>query len=390
MPTPHAVLTQFRAIRPRHEVTQERTLDWLAAAHAEAQSRLEGSGPEARQALEGRVRKALRRFGCPPEKIAARGFALPDFLSTDWDANAFYDFSRRPRGPGSEERSRRFAEFAAAYFDAAYADEAVAPRDLIHVTCTGYVAPSAAQRLVAARGWGGQTRVTHAYHMGCYAALPAVRIAAGCFATASPSAPAGAGRVDIAHTEFCGLHVRSPAPTAEQLVVQSLFADGTIRYSMRLTDEGPGLRLLATHERVLPDSAGAMSWLVGDAGMQMTLSADVPARVGGALRGFVAELCALAGRDVGALRGAVAAVHPGGPKIIDVVCEQMGLEEEMLAETAAVLRDHGNCSSATVLLVLDRIRRERDLSPGDPVLFMAFGPGLTLYAARLRARRPTP
>jgi 3-oxoacyl-[acyl-carrier-protein] synthase III len=36
-------------------------------------------------------------------------------------------------------------------------------------------------------------------------------------------------------------------------------------------------------------------------------------------------------------------------------------------------------------MVLDRVRANRDLADGDPVLFMAFGPGLTLYAALLRA-----
>ena len=43
-----------------------------------------------------------------------------------------------------------------------------------------------------------------------------------------------------------------------------------------------------------------------------------------------------------------------------------------------VLAEHGNCSSATVLLVL----QEMDDVDG-PVVAMAFGPGLTLYAALL-------
>jgi predicted naringenin-chalcone synthase len=48
-----------------------------------------------------------------------------------------------------------------------------------------------------------------------------------------------------------------------------------------------------------------------------------------------------------------------------------------------VLRDFGNCSSATVLLVLDRVLRD-GIDPGDHVVAMAFGPGLTLYAALFR------
>ena len=50
-----------------------------------------------------------------------------------------------------------------------------------------------------------------------------------------------------------------------------------------------------------------------------------------------------------------------------------------------MLRDFGNCSSATVLLVLEQLQRTKTLAPGDPVVAMAFGPGLTLYAALLRA-----
>jgi predicted naringenin-chalcone synthase len=72
------------------------------------------------------------------------------------------------------------------------------------------------------------------------------------------------------------------------------------------------------------------------------------------------------------------AVHPGGPRILDVVGERLGLDEADLAASRTVLREHGNCSSATVLLVLDELA-----DVDGPVVAMAFGPGLTLYAALL-------
>jgi predicted naringenin-chalcone synthase len=386
MPAPAPTIVGFRATRPRYELPQARIFDWLAAAHAEAEARLEGLPPSSRPALAERARKLLGRCGCPPDKIAARGFSLPDILTTRWGDNDFYDVDRRPHGPGSEERSRRFDEIAGAYFEREYGDEAVAPRDLIHVTCTGYASPSAAQRLVAARGWGGLTRVTHAYHMGCYASIPALRLAAGCFATASPSAPAGAGRVDVVHTELCSLHFDPGARTAEQLVVQSLFADGLIRYSLELRDRGLGLALLAIHERILPDSAGDMGWIVGDAGMRMTLSPAVPARVAGALRGFVAELFALAGRGPRELGAAVAAVHPGGPKIVDGVREALELRDEQVRASREVLRAHGNMSSATLPHVWERALRDPAVAPGTLVVGLAFGPGLTVAGCLLEKR----
>jgi predicted naringenin-chalcone synthase len=52
-----------------------------------------------------------------------------------------------------------------------------------------------------------------------------------------------------------------------------------------------------------------------------------------------------------------------------------------VAASRSVLAEHGNCSSPTVLMILDALRR------ADPdarnVVMMAFGPGLTLYAALL-------
>ena len=61
-------------------------------------------------------------------------------------------------------------------------------------------------------------------------------------------------------------------------------------------------------------------------------------------------------------------------------------DEEQVADSRAILAEHGNCSSATLLLILDRMLARDDLRPGDPIVAMAFGPGLTLYAALLRVR----
>jgi predicted naringenin-chalcone synthase len=67
------------------------------------------------------------------------------------------------------------------------------------------------------------------------------------------------------------------------------------------------------------------------------------------------------------------------------VAECLGLGDGDLAESRGVLAQDGNCSSATVLLVLEEVRR-RPLSPGGYVVALAFGPGLTLYATLLRVR----
>jgi predicted naringenin-chalcone synthase len=290
-----------------------------------------------------------------------------------WDDHPIYDVHEHPQGAGSAARTQLHAELVGRYFAQTYAGEHTAPDDLIHVTCTGYVSPSGAQQLVAARRWA--TRVTHAYHMGCYAAIPALRMAAG-------FAASGSRRIDIAHTELCSLHLDPSDHSLEQLVVQSLFADGLIRYAA-VTSPAPGLRVLATHERVVPDTGAAMSWRVGDHGMQMTLAREVPDRIASGVRAFVLELLARAGVGLERLRGAACAIHPGGPKIIDRVRDRLELDEAQLVASRSVLHDHGNMSSATLPHIWMRIAADPAIARGTLVPSLAFGPGLTMCGALL-------
>jgi predicted naringenin-chalcone synthase len=130
-----------------------------------------------------------------------------------------------------------------------------------------------------------------------------------------------------------------------------------------------------------PTTGDHMTWDVTDLGFRMGLSPRVPdvlaAHVGGMIR---ERLLAPNGLDVEDVGGW--AVHPGGRRILEVVAEQLGLSEARMRPSYDVLDEFGNCSSATVLLVLDRL----EARPGVPAVAMAFGPGLTLYAALLRGR----
>jgi predicted naringenin-chalcone synthase len=113
----------------------------------------------------------------------------------------------------------------------------------------------------------------------------------------------------------------------------------------------------------------------------MGLSPRVPDVLGRHARPVVDELLAAHGLAVGDVEGW--AIHPGGRKIVEVVGDVLDLSDAQLAPSYDVLRDAGNCSSATVLLVLDRMP---EVAVGGWAVAMAFGPGLTLYAALLRRR----
>jgi predicted naringenin-chalcone synthase len=388
-------ISHFQSARPAYQATQTEVLDWLATLHTQAE-RTVSPDPAAfdTETFHRRIRKLLYRYGCSPEKIATRGYEITDGNHKDWADMPIYNVVTRPAGAGSHARTQVYERAAGTAIERLYADGEVPPDDLVHVTCTGYASPSAAQKLVTQRGWGTKTRVTHAYHMGCYASMPALRIASGFLASASGAAPAGDGherRADIVHSEVCTLHLRPADHTPEQLVVQSLFADGHIRYSVtagrsdRIDAGGspvPGLTILAMREAILPDSEGAMAWMVSDHGMYMTLSREVPGRIAEAARGFVSALFADAGLDLfERAPSSIFAVHPGGPKVIDVVQQSLELSEGQVAASRDVLLRFGNMSSATLPHIWMNIAADPHVPPGTLVGSIAFGPGLTISGA---------
>jgi predicted naringenin-chalcone synthase len=219
--------------------------------------------------------------------------------------------------------------------------------------------------------------------MGCYASLPAVRLASGLLARTPASD--GVHRADIVHNEICTLHMHPADHSPEQLVVQSLFADGHVRYSVVRAEEAPAglsLAVLAAREEILPDSADAMTWAVADHGMRMTLSRDVPARIARAARELVGSLYDEAGLSFPAdMVKTVFAIHPGGPKVIDVMQQALEISDAQVAASRGVLLRYGNMSSATLPHIWMRLVEATDVPPSTPIVSLAFGPGLTVSAA---------
>jgi predicted naringenin-chalcone synthase len=297
----------------------------------------------------------------------------------------------RASGEGALARSNAFSQLAEDALRRIYTDCDAPPDDLVHVTCTGYASPSAAQRVVSDKGWGRHTRVFHAYHMGCYAAFPALR-AAGAFAESTPLGTARARRSDVVHTEICSLHLNPLLHTPEQLVVQTLFSDGFIAYGVQgesnWQGRSPALALLTLDERIVPDSSDAMTWVCSDWGMKMTLARDVPERIEGVLRDFVAGLLKQAGLSDEERHAALYAIHPGGPRILDRAQTVLELAPRQLEFSRRVLRERGNMSSATLPHVWLEILRADQVEEGRAIVSLAFGPGLSICGAVLRKRAP--
>jgi predicted naringenin-chalcone synthase len=249
---------------------------------------------------------------------------------------------------------------------------------LVVVSCTGYSTPGLDIVLAEDLGLPLSVRRLIVGHMGCYAAVPG--LAAGADFVRSHGRAAL-----VVCVELPTLHIQpSTDPRDLQTVVShALFADAASAVVIE-PDAPAGLEVLDTAAVTAPGSAPLMTWEVTDHGFKMGLSPKVPevlsVHVGDAVQALIKPY----GLELGDVAGW--AVHPGGRRIVDVVAERLQLEAEQVAASRAVLADYGNCSSPTVLMVLDEVRRRQVLAAGDPVIAMAFGPGLTLYSALLRAR----
>src|SRR3954451_284721 len=205
-------------------------------------------------------------------------------------------------------------------------------------------------------------------HMGCYAAIPGLA-AVGDFVT-DPSRPAV-----LLCCELTSLHVQPAQPAREQVVAHAIFSDAATAVVVE-PDASRGRRMAGIVARTDASTADHMTWDVTDLGVRMGLSPRVPDVLPRHVGGVVEELLAGAGLRIEDVAGW--AVHPGGPRILDVVRDEVGLTEDQMSVSRRVLTEHGNCSSATVLLVLEEMA-----DVDGPVVVMAFGPSLTLYAALL-------
>ncbi len=235
-------------------------------------------------------------------------------------------------------------------------------------TCTGYATPGLDIRLAGDLGMPPGLQRLLVGHMGCYAAIPGL-------AAVSDYVTARSRPAVLLCCELTSLHVQPAQADLEQVVAHALFSDAAAAVVVE-PGAGRGRRMAGVVARTDTSTADHMTWEVTDLGFRMGLSPRVPDVLSRHVGDVVEELLRGAGLRVEDVAGW--AVHPGGPRILDVVREELGLAETQLAASRRVLAEHGNCSSATVLLVLEELA---DVE--GPVVAMAFGPGLTLYAALL-------
>jgi len=352
----HAIATAT----PEHRYTQEEISCWMQD-----------------RATDDRQRRLLRVL-YRTSGISTRYTVIPEF------GGAFYSCDAHGAlvEPGTGARnaiyareSRRLARAAGESLLAMRPE--FAPSDITHVvtaSCTGFVNPGLDYFLVRDLGLPTTIERYHLGFMGCYAAFPALRMAAQ-FCQADPNAC-----VLVLCLELCSLHLQF-SDRDDQLLANALFADGAAAALVSARSPAAGISTLQLERfasTLVPDSEADMAWTIGDHGFDIALSSYVPKILGANIAEVVDNLLTATGVN----REAIAnwAVHPGGKAILDQVERALALRPEQIAPSRQVLHDYGNMSSATILFVLRELL-QRPGSGERRICSMAFGPGLAVELA---------
>ncbi|MFJ5231939.1 type III polyketide synthase [Kitasatospora sp. NPDC088391] len=251
---------------------------------------------------------------------------------------------------------------------------------VVSTTVTGVAAPSLEARIAARLGLRGDVRRLPLFGLGCAGG------AAGTAAVHELLTGRPDGVALLLATEVCSLTFRRADDSPANLLAAALFGDGAGAL-LAVGDAHPaagaaGPEVVATRARLYPGTERLLGWEVGDDGFGILLGAELPELV----RLHVAEEVSsfLAGHDLKPGDVTAWVCHPGGPRVLDALGDELGLPEGALAPSRASLARCGNLSSASVLHILRDVLAQGPPPPGSFGLMLALGPGFASELALLR------
>jgi alkylresorcinol/alkylpyrone synthase len=233
---------------------------------------------------------------------------------------------------------------------------------------TGISIPSIDALLINRMGLCRSIRRVPIFGLGCVAGAAAISRAAD-YVRGYPDQIAV-----VLSVELCSLTLQREDVSMANLISAGLFGDGAAAVIVAGSECGlSGPRILATRSVFYPDTEEMMGWDVSEKGFRIVLSREIPdlvrANLAHDLDDFLAQR-GLTRADIGTW-----VLHTGGPKILEATADALGLKNGELDVSWDCLRRTGNLSSASVLVVLEEVMKNRRPDPGTLGLLAAMGPG---------------
>ena len=246
---------------------------------------------------------------------------------------------------------------------------------LVSTSCTGYMVPS--WDVAVARGLELPATVTRLpiTEAGCAGGVVALARAAD-YLRLHPGSSGLAMAV-----ELCSLAFHADASDGN-LTSSLLFGDAAAAVVLDTdpADRG-GLEIVDSLSLLVPSAKEVLGFDLTDSGLYPLLSRDLPEL----LREPAAQALAmlLKRNGLGGQAPPFLLLHPGGPRILEVLQREFGVDDDALRWSWASLAQSGNTSSAAIF---DVIRRFQDdcAAPAGWGVVMAFGPGISIELLLVR------
>jgi alkylresorcinol/alkylpyrone synthase len=271
-------------------------------------------------------------------------------------------------------------KLGATAIDRATTPHGIAPTDLsafYFVSVTGICSPSVDARLLNRMGLSRNIKRVPIFGLGCVAGAAGIARAAD-YVRAFPDQIA-----ILLSVELCSLTWQRGDLSVANMISTGLFGDGAAAVVVageKTKFQGP--QIIATRSVFYPGSEGVMGWDISESGFQIVLTSQVADVIQQNLPqdvdGFLSEF--------GLCRKNISSwiIHTGGPKVLEAVQNSLQLPDKALDVSWDSLRRVGNLSSASVLVVLEKILAQKRGEPGTYSVLAAMGPGFCSELVLLR------
>jgi predicted naringenin-chalcone synthase len=251
-------------------------------------------------------------------------------------------------------------------------------------TCTGYVCPDLASRLVGHLGLKHSVQRGALVGHGCAGAMPLLQRASD-FAAAHPAQKVLAIAVEICSAAYFVDH-----RSLETVVGNAICGDGAAAAILERAPEnsrntGVGElypEIVAFQSHLDPAHLDKVGFAQEAGKLRIILAPEIRDLAGPMIERCLKDLLEPRGLKPEDIRFWV--LHPGGRKVIDAASQYLGLREADIAHSRRVLRNYGNMSSPTALFVLEDVVKSGRPQQGDLGILMALGPGFAAEGALLR------